>query len=36
MQSYNWDSFNVLLKEFPLARPRIYVSIYGDYDVLAL
>ena len=30
MQSYNWDTFNVLLKEYPLARPRIYVSIYGD------
>ena len=30
MRSYNWDAFNDLLKEFPLARPHIYVSIYGD------
>ncbi len=29
-RSYNWDGFHDLLKEFPLAKPRIYVSIYGD------
>ena len=28
-RSYNWDRFNDLLKEYPLARPRIFVSIYG-------
>ncbi len=28
-KSYNWCSFNAVLKEHPLARPRIYVSIYG-------
>ena len=28
-KSYTCDSFNMLLKEYPLARPRIYVSIYG-------
>ena len=29
-KSYNWDEFNDLLKDFPLARTKIYVSIYGD------
>ena len=29
-KSYNWDEFNDLVKDFPLARPKIYVSIYGD------
>ncbi len=29
-KSYNWDEFNDLLKDFPLARPKIFVSIYGD------
>jgi len=29
-KSYNWDEFNDLLKDFPLVRPKIYVSIYGD------
>ena len=29
-RSYNWEQFNDLLKDFPLARPKIYVSIYGD------
>ena len=28
-KSYNWCSFNAVLKEHPLACPRIYVSIYG-------
>lgn len=28
-KSYNWDAFNMMLKEYPLARPKIYVSIYG-------
>ena len=29
-KSYSWDAFNDLLREYPLARPRIYVSIYGS------
>ncbi len=29
-RSYYWDEFNDLLRDFPLARPKIYVSIYGD------
>ena len=29
-RSYSWDQFNDLLNDFPLARPKIYVSIYGD------
>lgn len=28
-RSYDWDGFSALLKEYPLAKPRIYVSIYG-------
>ena len=28
-KSYSWDAFNDLLREYPLARPRIYVSIYS-------
>ena len=28
-RSYNWDTFNAMLKEYPLARPKIYVSIYS-------
>ena len=27
-RSYNWKQFNDVLKVYPLARPRIYVSIY--------
>ena len=27
-ESYTWDSFNKLLTVYPLAKPRIYVSIY--------
>lgn len=27
-KSYSWRQFNDMLKEYPLARPRIYVSIY--------
>ena len=27
-RSYNWKQFNDMLKVYPLARPRIYVSIY--------
>lgn len=27
-RSYTWDGFNDLLKEYPLAKPRIYVSVY--------
>ena len=29
-RSYTWDSYGELKKEFPLAKPRIYVNIYGD------
>ena len=28
-KSYSWEGFNDMLKRYPLARPRIYVSIYG-------
>ena len=28
-KSYSWEGFNEMLKRYPLARPRIYVSIYG-------
>ena len=28
-KSYSWDQFNQMLKEYPIVRPRIYVSIYG-------
>ena len=28
-KSYNWNAFNAMLKEYPLARPKIYVSIYS-------
>ena len=28
-KSYTWDRFNDLLKVFPLAKPHIYVNIYG-------
>lgn len=28
--SYTWDEFTDLLKDYPLARPKIYVSIYYD------
>ena len=28
-KSYSWNGFNDMLKEYPLARPKIYVSIYG-------
>ena len=27
-KSYTWNSFNMMLKEYPLAPPRIYVNIY--------
>lgn len=29
--SYIWNAFNNMLKVYPLAKPRIYVSIYGTY-----
>jgi len=29
-RSYTWDSYGEFKKEFPLAKPRIYVNIYGD------
>ena len=28
-RSYTWKQFSALMKMFPLAKPRIYVSIYG-------
>lgn len=28
-KSYNWCAFDAMLKEYPLARPKIYVSIYN-------
>ena len=28
-KSYTWETFNAMLKDYPLARPKIYVSIYG-------
>lgn len=28
-KSYTWKTFREMLKEYPLARPKIYVSIYG-------
>jgi len=28
-RSYTWDNFSELIKNFPIAKPRIYVSIYG-------
>lgn len=27
-KSYTWDAFNDMMKVYPLARPKIYVSIY--------
>ena len=29
-KSYNWDGFNDMLKRFPLAPAKTYVSIYGS------
>ncbi len=29
-RSYTWGAFVDLMKNFPLAKPRIYVSIYGN------
>ena len=29
-RSFRWKNFNDLLKDFPLIRPKIYVSVYGD------
>ena len=28
-RSYNWDSFNELIKTCPIAKPKIYVNIYS-------
>ena len=28
-KSYSWKTFNEMLQVYPLARPRIYVNIYG-------
>ena len=28
-RSYNWEEFNELLKLFPMARPRIYYSVFS-------
>jgi len=30
-RSLNWDGFTSLMKDFPLAKPRICYSIYGDF-----
>ncbi len=35
-KSYTWEAFNAMLKEYPLARPKIYVSIYGCLRVESL
>ena len=29
-KSYTWEGFCDLLKDYPMVKPRIYVSIYGD------
>ena len=29
-RSFRWKNFNDLLKDFPLIKPKIYVSIYGN------
>ena len=29
-RSYTWSQFNDLLRNFPLVREKVYVSIYGD------
>ena len=29
-RSFRWKNFNDLLKDFPLIKPKIYVSVYGD------
>ena len=31
-KSYTWEAFNAMLKVYPLARPKIYVSIYTTAD----
>ena len=28
-KSYTWETFNAMLKGYPLARPKIYVNIYA-------
>jgi len=28
-KSYNWEEFNQMLKAYPLAKPKIYVSVYA-------
>ena len=28
-KSYTWEGFNQFLKHNPIARPKIYLSIYG-------
>ena len=28
-KSYTWAQFNQMMREYPLAQPKIYVSIYG-------
>ena len=29
-RSYTWEAFHELMKSYPLAKPRVYVNIYGD------
>lgn len=28
-KSYTWEGFNEMMKAYPLARPKIYVNVYG-------
>ena len=28
-KSYTWEAFDEMMKEYPLARPRIYVNVYA-------
>ena len=28
-KSYSWEGFNEMLKVYPLAKPKIYVSVYA-------
>ncbi|HBA46623.1 MAG TPA: hypothetical protein DCZ91_02240 [Lachnospiraceae bacterium] len=29
-RSYTWEEFRRMQKEYPLASPKIYVSVYGS------
>ena len=28
-KSYNWEEYDLLLKRYPLPRPKIYVNLYA-------